>query len=82
MSTPNAVNGVDLSGSLLDVLKRWRDRLYRRPQFSIFHDRELQAIAESVPKTKDDLRVALASSDKADKYALELLDLIGRKTAR
>jgi DNA helicase-2/ATP-dependent DNA helicase PcrA len=82
MSKPNAYNGVDLSGSLLDVLKRWRDLLYRRPQFTIFQDRELQAVAEAAPKTRDDLRIALGSSDKADKYALELLDLIGRKNAR
>jgi len=82
MTTPNAYNGVDLTGSLLDVLKRWRDLLYRRPQFTLFSEGDLQAIAAAAPKTKDDLRIALGSSDKADKYALELLDLIGRKNAR
>jgi DNA helicase-2/ATP-dependent DNA helicase PcrA len=81
MSTSNAQT-VDLSGSLFDVLLRWRVHLYRRPEFTIFRDRELQAIAEAVPKTAEDLRIALASDSKANKYGPELLDLIRRKAAR
>lgn len=75
---PNAYNGVDLSGTLFDVLRRWRDELYRRPTFSMFQDSELQAIASAAPRDRDSLRSAI-KPEKADKYALELLDLIAHK---
>lgn len=75
---PAAYNGVDLNGTLLDVLKRWRTQLYRRPQFSTFYDHELEAIAVASPRDKDALRSAVAP-EKADRYALELLDLIAHK---
>ena len=39
----------------------------------MFQDSELQAIASAAPRDRDSLREAVAS-DKADKYALELLD--------
>jgi DNA helicase-2/ATP-dependent DNA helicase PcrA len=76
---PNAYNGVDLSGTLLDVLKRWRIQLYRRPTFSMFQDDELLAIARAEPRDKAALRGAI-KPEKADKYALELLDLIAHKS--
>lgn len=72
----------DVSGSLLEVLTRWRGHLYRRPQFSTFSDSELTAIANSVPTDKDALRAALRSDAKVEKYAVELLDLITRKLAQ
>lgn len=72
----------DLSGSLLGVLKRWRDRLYRRQRFSTFSDRELEAVANSVPTDATALKAALHSETKAERDTTELLDLIARKLAR
>jgi HRDC domain-containing protein len=70
---------IDVSGSLLDVLRRWREGLYQRREFSTFSDPELGAIAQSVPRDAGALQAALHSETKAAKYAGELLDLIGRK---
>lgn len=72
---------VSMTGSLLDVLKRWREVLYKRPRFSTFSDSELASIAEAMPTDKDALRSVLSSESKADKYAAELLDLVARKGA-
>lgn len=73
-------DGIALDGSLLEVLKRWRERLYRRASFSVFQDGELRAIAETAPRDVEALGLALKSSAKAAKYGDELLSLIARKT--
>ena len=71
----------DVEGSMLTVLVRWRERLYRQPRFSTFQDHQLKMLADATPTDVAALG-AIVGPDRAEKYGGELVRLIARKLER
>ncbi|MGE5198468.1 MAG: HRDC domain-containing protein, partial [Rhodospirillaceae bacterium] len=74
------------SAAVSDALRAWRIEQARRrgvPPYVILHDRTLEAIASSLPHSRDDLRsLPGIGPAKLDAYGATILDLVASVLAR
>jgi ATP-dependent DNA helicase UvrD/PcrA len=72
-------------GALFDRLKDWRRKRARAddvPAYVVFHDRTLAEIAERKPGDRADLAtISGVGPAKLERYAEEILEIVGRKQA-
>jgi DNA helicase-2/ATP-dependent DNA helicase PcrA len=73
-----------IDAEVLEALKKWRLERAKKddvPAFVIFHDTTLQAIAETAPKTPEELaELPGIGPTKLERYGSEILALIGSRS--